>query len=398
MHALRSIGCRAALLVWSVVAVYAAETYIVTDLGTLGGKTSEAFSINNAGVAAGYAALASGQFHAVILSNNVLSDLGTLGGSNSVANDINQSGQIAGSANLTNSSAQEAFILTAAGMSDVGASLQGRTNSIAHGINSSGTVVGEYQTVQGHPRPFAFANGIPLDLGFDGVATCVADSGQIGGYEVSRGELGFVITGGQLQYLPNLGSNITEVTRINTNGIAVGRSMTIGGAFHAFAYQDGKVRDLGTLGGTESEAYGVNAASHVVGKAQDKTGAFRAYIYRNGIMLDLNDFLPPGLTNWVLTVAYGINDLGQIVGSGQFKGDTHGFILTPNFLDIALFPGLTLNGKVGRSYRIDYLDVLNSTNSWQTLTNFALPVTPYFFIDPRPVGFANRIYRAVLLP
>jgi len=45
-------------------------------------------------------------------------------------------------------------------------------------------------------------------------------------------------------------------------------------------------------------------------------------------MQDLNDLLSPN-SGWVLHVALGINDFGQIVGWGEHNGQTLGFLLTP---------------------------------------------------------------------
>src|SRR5690242_5724000 len=73
-----------------------AETYLLTDLGTLQGPASQARAVNNLGMVGGSAWNLTGASHAVVLSNSVLSDLGTLGGSNSVANGINELGQVAG--------------------------------------------------------------------------------------------------------------------------------------------------------------------------------------------------------------------------------------------------------------------------------------------------------------
>jgi len=45
-------------------------------------------------------------------------------------------------------------------------------------------------------------------------------------------------------------------------------------------------------------------------------------------MIDLNDLVDadPG---FILATAYGINDLGQIVGYGEIDGYRHAFLLTP---------------------------------------------------------------------
>ncbi len=51
-------------------------------------------------------------------------------------------------------------------------------------------------------------------------------------------------------------------------------------------------------------------------------------LWRNGIMTNLNNLLPAG-TGWELGAAYGINNKGQIVGTGKFKGQDTAFLLTP---------------------------------------------------------------------
>src|SRR6185369_8175765 len=74
-----------------------AQTYSVTDLGTLGGSFSSPSAINNSGQIAGYASLAGDETnHGFLYSGGVITDLGTLGGSYSAAWAMNDSGQIAG--------------------------------------------------------------------------------------------------------------------------------------------------------------------------------------------------------------------------------------------------------------------------------------------------------------
>ena len=74
--------------------------YRLTDLGTLGGKTSRAYAINAAGQVVGEAATAAGATHAFLYADGKMTDLGTLHGGNSVAQGINRLGQIVGRSTL----------------------------------------------------------------------------------------------------------------------------------------------------------------------------------------------------------------------------------------------------------------------------------------------------------
>ena len=68
----------------------------VTDLGTLGGRISRAFAINDLGQVAGYSQTSSGSEHAFLWASGMMQDLGTLGGNISVARAINDPGQVVG--------------------------------------------------------------------------------------------------------------------------------------------------------------------------------------------------------------------------------------------------------------------------------------------------------------
>ena len=137
-------------------------------------------------------------------------------------------------------------------------------------------------------------------------------------------------------------SRAYAITTIPFALIIAGESDTAAGRRHAFRFAivapslDPVWTDLGTLGGPScpscsSAAYDINDLGHIVGEsATTSDDIAHAFIFRNNVMTDLNDLLTPGAqSQWVLTDARGINDLGQIVGTGIFQGRQRGYVLTP---------------------------------------------------------------------
>ncbi len=118
-------------------------------------------------------------------------------------------------------------------------------------------------------------------------------------------------------------------TAINDLGQIIGYQTFNGGNnYDAVSWQNGTATDLFTLGGPKAEAEGINSLGQIVGNS-DTTGPNtpHAFLYTNGTMYDLNnEILDP---TWVLTGASGINDSGQIVGTGTHGGATRGYLLTP---------------------------------------------------------------------
>lgn len=91
-------------------------SYIVTDLGALGGTSSAAMAINASGRVVGWADTGSGTPEAFIYSNGKMTGLGTLsGGTSSGASAINFSGEVVGTG-TTASGAYEAFIYNGGAM------------------------------------------------------------------------------------------------------------------------------------------------------------------------------------------------------------------------------------------------------------------------------------------
>ena len=113
---------------------------------------------------------------------------------------------------------------------------------------------------------------------------------------------------------------------INDSGHAVGNSYDVVSGFTRAIYWDGTATtSLGALGATDdSYAYGINNLGDVVGN--NEGGQDEAFLHTSGAMYNLNTlaagFLVPqdGLTVGFtrLESAIGINDAGQIVGIGLY--------------------------------------------------------------------------------
>jgi probable HAF family extracellular repeat protein len=312
-------------------------SYSVTDLGTFGGPTSIAYGINSAGQVVGAADTPDGTHHAFLYQRGRMRDLGTLGGANSLAAAINDAGEVDGIAE-TASGPGHAFLYRHHRMQDLGT--LGGLGSGSTGVNAFGEVAGGSNTADGHGHPFLYSGGALHDLGIlpgysDGAAWGLNDEGQVvGGAVLGRSTQGFLYSGGALYALGTLGGPDSYAYRINDAGQIVGKS-SIGpdaAPNHAFLYDGGQMMDLGTLGGPESVASNLNSCGQIVGSADTIPGVAspHAFLYCAGTMTDLNEQVRPGSPVWTLAAAYGINDRGQIVGTGiNPEGEQHAFLLTP---------------------------------------------------------------------
>ncbi len=138
--------------------------------------------------------------------------------------------------------------------------------------------------------------------------------------------------------LGTLQGNDNFVHGINNAGIRVGSVFNPStGSIEAFVARDGQRELLGTLGGSFSAAFSINNVGTVVGGSlSEDDETFHAFIRNDGTLVDLNDALPAD-SQWELSQALGINDRGQVLGFGNFKGQLHMFLLVPR--DEAARPG-----------------------------------------------------------
>jgi probable HAF family extracellular repeat protein len=357
------------------------------DLGTLGGKGSNGFGVNDLGQVVGESETRriggqSSEVHAFlwtpggwdgVVGNRQMKDLGTLGGAISRASDINNAGQIAGYSENSDGE-QHAVLWLSNGKRIIDLGTLGGFFSEAIAINDFGQVVGVSQTETGTlraflwtPNSFGSSHGTMTDLGslegFDSYATCINNAGQVSvilalpvenpGEEPSnfraflwtpheiRGNEGALIDLGSLAGADSMAGGI------NRYGQVSGASIAENGSIHAFLWTPKRIRgsvgtmkDLGTLAGPDFDSFGyaVNDLGQVAGdgtlllrRHQDPVS--HAFIWtpgaRNGVpgnrqMKDLGTLGGPS------SIVHTVNNRGMVVGGSDVKsGDFHAFLWIP---------------------------------------------------------------------
>jgi probable HAF family extracellular repeat protein len=291
----------------------------IVDLGSFGNGQAVAYRINNSGLAVGWSDNSSGQTNGFGSNGNgsPFNYSATLNGAESYVYGVNSAGDAAGL--FYSGSQSHGAIWVNGSIIDLGA------GSAATAINDSGMAVG------GNGQAFVYSHGQMQDLGTLAggswsAAYGINASGEVVGYgSVAGGAFrGFYWTGKNLISIGTLGGASSYAMDVNDSGEIVGDSTTASGYVHAFLDTGGSLQDLGTLGGSSSFAYDVNNSGLVVGYSTVASGATHAFLYENGRMTDLNTLLPNG-SGWVLVEAYGVNDSGQIVGSGLYNGHEEAF-------------------------------------------------------------------------
>jgi probable HAF family extracellular repeat protein len=268
-------------------------------------------------------------------------DLGTLGGTNSTAFGINNKGQIVGAADTKESSETSgrmyrAFSYENGKIKDLGG--MGGKWSEATGINETGTIVGQAIDQVGcliKSESFVIENGrmLPLKLS-DQYHTSIRGLNNAGHYCGLGNFKGVIRTFFYDGELKNLGgyaiTNRSEAFGINDAGDVAGISWISNRETRAFLWSNGEMINLGMLPGDfSSGARDVNNHGVVVGWSSPRsTSGSRAVLIANGRIHNLNELIAAN-SGWVLLEANGINDLGQIVGTGEIGGKKRAFLLSP---------------------------------------------------------------------
>jgi probable HAF family extracellular repeat protein len=351
--------------------------YTVTDLGTLGGTSSDAYGINYAGRVAGAASLPNGNTHAFLSGpGDTMFDLGTLGGPNSEASGPNASYALA---ILAETAKKDPFGNDFCGFGTNLICLPaiwngtmtplptlGGNNGQALAINNQGQVIGlaengtkdstcpppqvlDFNAVLWGPNPGQVQELPPLHGDTVGFAFGVNNYGQVVGTSgtcantpllpFNYGPHAVLWQNGSPTAFANLGGTMLGVgVGINDLGEVVGGSdlpSEIPGfpfvQVHCTLYSQAGPEDLGTVGTDFSSLpTAINNNGQVIGASCDNMGNCRAFLWQNKAMMDLNALIPANSPLY-LVFPEAINDSGEIVGLAlqTSTGETHAFVATP---------------------------------------------------------------------
>jgi probable HAF family extracellular repeat protein len=261
----------------------------------------------------------------------------------------------------------------------------------AYAINDSGLVVGLASGVwEGNVGFYAYTwDGSTLTLlgdpvnvypqgGYFSKGLAVNALGQVAGQAIAAFLDAFIYSEGVMTAIEVPDSQSSYATGINSQGRVVGTAPP-GEQWYAWTYKDGVLTNLNN-GYGRSDAFGINEHDQIVGDVHvyQDNGQVVAYAviwdrsaiptflpapagkyfetgfginnrgwvvgqicptpaYLNCVAavsdgkrtVDMNELLDSDAANWVLTTPVGINDSGQIIGTGTFSGQPHAFLATP---------------------------------------------------------------------
>jgi probable HAF family extracellular repeat protein len=203
----------------------------------------------------------------------------------------------------------------------------------AVGINNRGEVVGYQHTASNRITAWHWSNGAYSRLPVSGTSTTAFGINAAGiiignrrlrlvrrlltGQIRSRGELGYVLSHGKVQYLTGF------VYAINQQGEAAGGCVSDGQTM-ATVFNNGIATVIVSL---PSHAVGINSGASVVGSYQP-AGYSRKHLFRWSVNEGAFDLTPDG---YISAEAAAINNRGDILGFGEtVGGKSQYFLLTPD--------------------------------------------------------------------
>ena len=346
---------------------FAQTTYRVVDLGLLPNTIGcQATAINAAGDVAGFCddggVLTETPFlwrHGQLTALPKLKD-----GNNAAPNYLTLDGTVVGSADDGNFQ-PHAYMVRNGVAIEVESS--GGQNSHALGIDNRGVIFGSYAkglsgnvsswspvTYTEDPRkPGRFRRAaLPLVPGGDlettgGYVSAANSVGEAVGEEFSAlfGQRGLFWANDTAHTISLLEPTVTGgygtvAMGMNDFGVAVGGSIGPSVYERAALWQNDAAHtpvDLGALpGDNASVAYGINNVGQVIGYSyllndpQTSVTETHPFVWENGSLFDIRTRLDASAAGWTIGSLSAINDSGAIAASGVVGGVTHAILLLPN--------------------------------------------------------------------
>ena len=324
-----SIVCRAVfalicLAVLSGCMSRSAPRYTITDIGTPRGSSIEVSAMNNQGHVIGSTMNTWGR-QLIIWQNGKVIDAGTMNGHSTMGHCINDRGEIVGMANIEDKShsISHAFLYTRGKYTDLTLYIKGATTQ---SINNRGEILLSVNSISslqvwksGHGRV------VPLPFKADLLGEKINDNGWISGLIFGKNSTfdGFILKpNGQYILMHQPGKN-SYVACLNKANQAIG---LIGE--NPFLWTEGWLHYLPKGPYNDFRVAQLNNHGQIVGESNVGAHKSHAALYENGRTVDLNDLIPHG-SGWILERAIGINDKGEIIGTGIQNSQIRSFLLRP---------------------------------------------------------------------
>ena len=269
---------------------------------------------------------------------------------------------------------------------DIGNALNWNSSE-AFSINNNGVVVGNYSrnTTLGS---FLYSDGTYTT--FCCMATQVNDMGQV------SLQTGGIYYQGQNSSLGSLnGITYSGAFGINSSGLAVGYAGSYDYMTNlAITSTNGVMQDIGGLPeSVASEAWGVNDIGQIVGRSlftsNGAFGSYRGFLYDNGVMTDI------GTLGGSSTTPHKINNAGVIIGNSTTLGDDtfHAFVYQNGVMSALNNLGSIYSGANGLNSHGDIVGFISGASLNAVMWQDGNVINLNTFLDPSVSGV--HLYQAM---